>query len=1106
MTTECLPCQEQLAAETAPKRAEWSGPIGIENQRTGDGRNIERNALRWDTLPIPLRWAMQDFGAHDGAYVVGKIEGIERIDYDEANKRLTATGRDPLPENFTEAVIIWGSGSHDLGSEYGREAFRQTDEGLTPGISMDLDDIVIEDDEGDDFTIKEGRIRAATQVAIPAFEGARISTSKGARETFDPAQRLDDLALLAPEEAFNWVEDVGGLPEYIKRIEKHLEKKGMTESHAIATAVKVVQKMCATGDVNFPGAQQVNAGSRAEACAAVEDWEAKKAAANASAAEAQDADAEALVASAAPFPADWFRKPRMDAANGVTVTDEGQVFGYVALWDTCHIANPQGPKVCTRPPRSASDYAYLHTGVVTTTEGDVAVGRLTINTLHAGPKLTANDTIYHYEHTGMVGAYVRAYEDERGILIAGAARPGMEDDLRMALKAAPASGDWRRIRGGLEMVGVLGVNVPGFPVPRTEALVASGVVQSLVASGTVPVENPEPVMDLDDATVLALRERFRAMDRAERAQALAARVARARAYMTIRRAKEALAYNPDQWRVPKGNPEGGRWVDMPGVGLDDLEQSFEDIADRVPETESQGIADNLADARNFAEQSADALKAGDGETAKDMAQQADEALSKVEAAAHNLADGGALSDVEMENLGAALEQSRGNVGRVADSDLSLLGDEGPGGDSPEGDIGGPDASKAPPKESGDIGADEPKPGGVVSSEGASADLFPQDRKPLDDNGFKDIREDGDGMPVRYADSNGWQVVMDQDGTWNMFEPEEGTSLTDIMDQEPYPDAASAIEARDILLTSPDGGDFTPAGGGSAADKIPDSRDVLDSTKPGDVVSIDDGMATLRQNEDGGWEVLDSKIEGVESGDILSDGDVYAGGDTKIEKVDGPADGGPADGGANDAAEPASTEAGEAPDGVNQGVWEDLTQEQRDAVSAAISGGKSPQDALRDAQGPQGSAQQQKAAQVNDTASVLEQTLQDAIDGGGWQPDDADADDIGVEVDALRERVDALTEGIRDGDYNAADLAAAQNALSSLESALMAEADRGTMPDGTAAQIGTALDDLFAQMGELAGLLQGSMEPPPFATRKYVRQWLGRRGIRAGRFARKGVMV
>jgi hypothetical protein len=76
---------------------------------------------------------------------------------------------------------------------------------------------------------------------------------------------------------FNWVEKVGGLPKFIKRIKKHLEEKGMAASRAIATAVNVVKKMCASGDTNWPGKQDVNAGSRAQACAAVADWERKKA-------------------------------------------------------------------------------------------------------------------------------------------------------------------------------------------------------------------------------------------------------------------------------------------------------------------------------------------------------------------------------------------------------------------------------------------------------------------------------------------------------------------------------------------------------------------------------------------------------------------------------------------------------------------------------------------------------------------------------------------------------------------------------------------------------------------------------------------------------------
>lgn len=85
--------------------------------------------------------------------------------------------------------------------------------------------------------------------------------------------------VLAEPEAFNWVEDAGGLPSFVKRIAKHLRAKGFSESHAIATAINAVKKMCASGDTNWPGAQQVNAKSRAQACAALARWERMKAAA-----------------------------------------------------------------------------------------------------------------------------------------------------------------------------------------------------------------------------------------------------------------------------------------------------------------------------------------------------------------------------------------------------------------------------------------------------------------------------------------------------------------------------------------------------------------------------------------------------------------------------------------------------------------------------------------------------------------------------------------------------------------------------------------------------------------------------------------------------------
>ena len=96
-------------------------------------------------------------------------------------------------------------------------------------------------------------------------------------------RKLDTRAPLDRSPKKNWVENSGGLPMYIRRIANHLHaEKGMDIGHAIAVAVNAAKKMCASGDLNFPGKQNVNAGSHAEACAAVAEWEKKKASARVS--------------------------------------------------------------------------------------------------------------------------------------------------------------------------------------------------------------------------------------------------------------------------------------------------------------------------------------------------------------------------------------------------------------------------------------------------------------------------------------------------------------------------------------------------------------------------------------------------------------------------------------------------------------------------------------------------------------------------------------------------------------------------------------------------------------------------------------------------------
>ena len=187
-----------------------------------------------------------------------------------------------------------------------------------------------------------------------------------------------------------------------------------------------------------------------------------------------------MVAGAIPVtpPKEWFNNPGLKKPTALTVTDDGKVFGHIAAWHVDHIGMAYG----TRPPRSKSNYSFFHTGVVRTEEGsDVPVGQLTLAGGHAGLEASAQEAVRHYDDTASAVADVHAGEDAYGIWVSGALRPGTTPEQIRALRASAPSGDWRPIKGSLELVAVCQVNVPGFPIAR--ARVASGQVMALVAAG-----------------------------------------------------------------------------------------------------------------------------------------------------------------------------------------------------------------------------------------------------------------------------------------------------------------------------------------------------------------------------------------------------------------------------------------------------------------------------------------------------------------------------------------------------------------------------------------------------------------------------------------------
>ena len=500
------------APMTPGTSAFWAGIIGVEGELTGDGRYIEPNALAWD-LPMPLRYVSSDVGEHGGAQVAGRILQAER----------------------RPGGLIWAAGDYDMSSDVGTEAERQVREMLTNGVSMDLDDVSFEVRVAADLVAAElspaptvlppanpdgtitvatinasdevrattsARIRAATIVAIPAFADAKIYSSDTAPTTSPPTG----------------ADMPGMMPDGVTACSTDPTAPDYNPDCVAIPATLAANPFPPKGKGGGPAMDGVMPDGTA--CVMGPDNPDCKAPTNTNA--AIIASATALLAP----PAAWFANPSFKMASPLTVTQEGRVFGHLAAWGVCHIGmSHQG---CVLAPHSRSGYAYFRTGSIVTAEGtEIPIGHITLSTPHAGPSLSAAAAQAHYENTGAVVADVAAGEDAHGIWVSGALRTRVSADQVRELRAAPLSGDWRRLGGSLELVAALAVNVPGFPIPRPHGLVAGGAVQSLMATGMIPprmvlTPGTEGALSMDDLLRLKQLAEWHRQDEAKRQVSLLA--------------------------------------------------------------------------------------------------------------------------------------------------------------------------------------------------------------------------------------------------------------------------------------------------------------------------------------------------------------------------------------------------------------------------------------------------------------------------------------------------------------------------------------------------------------------------------------------------------
>jgi hypothetical protein len=218
----------------------------------------------------------------------------------------------------------------------------------------------------------------------------------------------------------------------------------------------------------------------------------------------------------------------------ITIEDNGRVYGYVALWDTCHV----GLGGCVKPPKgSPTDYQYAHQGETVANDGSVVrTAVIAGGGNHAPVNMEKAFVPAYYENTGTQLMRVRYGEDENGLWFAGALWPDVSELQIAQIKASSVSGDWRwhaawrETDSGFDLAGACFVNIPGYPMPtegsvdsragRMRQLAASMGSGWIVTDGEVTMETAdidEGGTEMDDETEVTTQEPVITADAGEEA-------------------------------------------------------------------------------------------------------------------------------------------------------------------------------------------------------------------------------------------------------------------------------------------------------------------------------------------------------------------------------------------------------------------------------------------------------------------------------------------------------------------------------------------------------------------------------------------------------------
>ena len=448
----------------------FEGVATMEDTPTGDGRLWVGGAFRWedpDGAGWPLRWDMEDDGAHLGSVPIGTCRSFTR-----------------------DGMFIRVAGVIDTNLPWGAIAAPAIERGTLGGVSVDLDDIpwdsVVEEDPE---MLDPGALLDDLDAAATGSDDLPLATDDAEWDPEAAHERMVEFSAVTGEDGEVTSHDLGLLgaghlwrdealaeddvSAYRIPFADIVEGTLMAVPAGVSWAVSEVASLVEAGTVGPDEGEAM--------LDVLEDYLDRLAGDDLDDPEVIDEEIEASAwqqfRNLPPMPAAAFADPSdllADVDEHLHLED-GRIFGWVAQAGVCHDAF-RGR--CQTPPLGSVELStFLRQPMVLDDGSTVRVGVFTMNAGHDNDGTEANSMRAQFDDTRTVAGIVTVGVNSRGCWFSGVPAPWLSTWDATVMAACRPSGHWRRLRSGeWSLRAILDVPVPGFPNHnRGGALAASGI-------------------------------------------------------------------------------------------------------------------------------------------------------------------------------------------------------------------------------------------------------------------------------------------------------------------------------------------------------------------------------------------------------------------------------------------------------------------------------------------------------------------------------------------------------------------------------------------------------------------------------------------------------